>query len=70
VTVRLSPAEAKKLGITAPAARKKTTSKAAPVRECCDMECVTCGEIFTRQADEDRHLAANPTHRRYACILG
>jgi hypothetical protein len=67
VTVRLTAAEAKRLGIDAPVARKRTTRKEAdgPYHT----RCIVCGDEFTTVASENRHLDANPDHNRYLCIF-
>jgi hypothetical protein len=66
--ISLTPAEARKLGIKVPGTAR-STRKTAPARECSDTRCVECGEIFTTMAAEDRHFAANPTHRRYESVI-
>lgn len=69
MSVRLTAAEARALGITgAPAARRKTTRrtvKGAPYFTICK----ACGFESRTQAAEDRHV--NDTkHARYELVLG
>jgi hypothetical protein len=63
--VRLTAAQARRLGVDAPA-KTRTTRKAA--RGPYHTRCVPCGAEFTTVAAEDRHLAANP-HYRYEIVL-
>lgn len=68
MTVHLTEAEARRLGIKgAPAARRKTTSKAAPSADCAPNRCCTCGQIFTDETAEARHNA-DTRHARYAMV--
>lgn len=69
MTVRLTEAEARRLGITTAARRKKTTGKAVPAADCAPTRCVTCDAVFDRPVDEDRHFADRPTHRRYEMVV-
>ena len=63
----LTPAEARALGIDAPkAGRTRTTRKVA--RGPYASVCFDCGEAFTTQAAETRHLNAT-RHARYQLAL-
>ena len=66
MTARLTPAEAKALGLDVKATKTRTTRKTAPgpYRTRCD----TCGETFTTRAGEDRHVN-EARHWRYALVL-
>ena len=58
MTAHLSAREARALGLQAPA-RRRTTAPGAY-----HTACVACGEEFTTQAAETRHLISSG-HRRY-----
>lgn len=66
MAVYLTEAQARKLGFTP----KKSggTKKKGMGRGGAATRCVACGEVFTRDVDEDRHLAETP-HRRYEAVL-
>ena len=69
MTARITAAEARKLGIDVPAAKKTRTTrrtvKGAPYFTICK----ACGMEFRTVASEDRHL--NETrHARYELVLG
>lgn len=66
MTVHLTPAQARKLGITPPAGKRRTRTATT---NCLPLRCCTCGEVFTRPVDENRHFDTNPTHRRYEAVL-
>ena len=65
MTVRLTPAEARRLGIDPTPTRTRTTRReaAGPYHT----RCTTCGDEFTTIAAEDRHLTAG--HHRYELVL-
>lgn len=65
MAARLTPAEAKALGL-APTARKKQTGKRA--RAAYWSRCVTCDEEFRTEAAEERHLIATH-HARYEMVV-
>jgi hypothetical protein len=65
VTAHLTAAEARRLGIDVPAPRRRTTRRALP-RAGSVSVCHTCGERFTTDAAETRHVAAT-FHARYDC---
>ena len=67
MSVHLTPAEARRLGITE-SSKAKRTRKTVPVNECAPVRCVACGELFGSQAAEDRHFQTHPTHRRYEMV--
>jgi len=64
VTVRLSPAEARRLGIDTPTTRTTRRVARAPYHS----RCTACGDEFTTEAAEERHLAAGG-HHRYESVL-
>jgi hypothetical protein len=72
MTIRLTAAQARDLGLdleAAPAKKPRTTRrtvKGAPYYTIC----TNCGFESRTQAAEDRHLADNPTHRRYEIARG
>lgn len=63
-TARMSKAEAAKLGLIDK--KPKTTRKAAK-RDGAVSRCVSCGETFTTDAAETRHVAAG--HARFETVL-
>jgi hypothetical protein len=67
VTVHLTPAEARRLGLDTTPARKRTTRKEAtgPYHT----RCTKCGDEFTSVAAENRHLDADPSHLNYLCVI-
>jgi hypothetical protein len=72
--VRVTPAQARQLGLpgvpkTTPRKKGKRDRSTLPARDCAPNVCHTCGELLTRPVDEDRHLAAHPTHARYESSL-
>ena len=75
MTVRISPARARQLGLpgvdagAAPSGGRRRTRRTVPARECAPTFCVTCDETFPRPVDEDRHFAAHHDHARYGCVL-
>jgi len=64
VTVRVTPAEARRLGVDVPAARSRTVAR-APYHT----RCMTCGAVFTTQASEDRHVDLVGGHVRFELVL-
>jgi len=63
---RITPAEAKRLGVEVPAtARRRSTKKVAPGPY--HSRCTTCQEEFDSYADEDRHLVKTH-HARYSVL--
>jgi hypothetical protein len=71
VTARLTPAEARALGLldgtpTVRAAKVRTTSKRA--RAPYHSVCCKCQEVFTTEKSEERHDAAT-RHARYRLVL-
>jgi hypothetical protein len=65
----MTEAEARKLGIKgAPAAKKRTTGKATPAKDCSPVRCVTCGETFTSETAETRHNAET-RHARFETVM-
>jgi len=66
VTARLTPAEARALGIDVPAAKKKRTTKHTGGGKY-HTKCKTCDEEFTTAAAEDRHVH-DAHHVRYELI--
>lgn len=66
MTVKLTPAQAKALGLDIPSASGRDRRVApGPYHT----RCHTCSEEFRTMASEDRHHAANPEHRRYEVVL-
>jgi len=67
VTAHLSEAEARRLGLVAPASKKRTTRKAAdgPYHT----RCCACREEFTVEAAETRHVEST-SHARYEVVVG
>lgn len=68
MTVHLTEAQAKKLGIDVKGAgrpTKKRLRNTVAAADCAATRCVQCDARFERPVDEDRHFAANPSHRRY-----
>jgi hypothetical protein len=65
VTINLTAAQARALGLDVPAVRQRLTRKAL-ARAGAVSTCVTCGEQFTTAAAETRHVAAT-LHARYDC---
>ena len=63
---RLTAAEARRLGIDPGPARRSTrkVARGAPYHT----RCKTCGEEFTTEASEERHLVAEH-HARYELVL-
>jgi hypothetical protein len=55
VTVHLTTAQARALGVTTAPARKRTTRQALP-RDGAVTVCHTCGDRFTTDAGETRHV--------------
>ena len=67
MAARLTPAEAKKLGLDVPQKKAKATrrtAKGAPYHTICK----TCGLEFRTQAAEDRHVH-DTHHARYELVL-
>jgi len=66
MTARLTEAEARKLGLDVPKKKARTTRKTAagPYHT----RCKKCGEEFTTQAAEDRHLKVT-RHVRYELVF-
>lgn len=64
MTVHLTAAEARQLGVDIPA-KGRTTRKTA--RGPYHTRCMSCGAVFTTQASEDRHVSAG--HNRFECVL-
>lgn len=58
---RLTPAEARALGVDVPARQARTTRRTA--RREYLTRCHDCGETFPSVAAEDRHLADTGHHR-------
>ena len=66
MAVRLSAAEARRLGLgNTPASRPRTTRREA--RGPYATRCVLCGETFETIASEDRHVTL--THARFELVL-
>lgn len=65
MSARLTEAEARRAGLLAPKSRK--TRKAAP-RNGAPSRC-KCGEEFTTDAAETRHVEQNPGHCRIETVL-
>ena len=63
---KLTPAEARRLGIDVPAKPARTTRKTAagPYHT----RCRECGAEFTSEAAEDRHIVEHH-HARYELVL-
>lgn len=78
MTVRLTAAQAKALGVfdqgdpdTFPDLGKpKRTTRRTVRGDPYFTRCRACGFESRTLAAEDRHLAANPEHRRYELVLG
>jgi hypothetical protein len=67
VSVPLTPAQARAMGIDVPAARKqRSTRKAVPTDGQYHTRC-RCGEEFRTMASEDRHVALG--HNRFTIVL-
>lgn len=67
---RLTPAEARALGLPAPKARARTRTTRKVVRgQQYHTVCKVCDEEFLTQAAEDRHLA-DTGHARYELRFG
>jgi hypothetical protein len=63
MTAHLTAAQARALGLNVPAPRPRPTRRALP-RERAVSVCHACGERFTTDAAETRHVAAT-LHARY-----
>lgn len=66
MAVRLTPGQARALGIRVPPSAgvpRRTTRTAVPGHGV--SRCHTCGEVFTTDAAETRHVDANRGHCRY-----
>jgi len=64
MTVHLSEKDAKRLGLT-----KKSASKKKPMaRDGAESRCVACGETFTSDAAETKHLEQTK-HARYESVF-
>lgn len=66
MTVRITAAQARALGVDPKIGRTRTVKRAVKGTPY-HTQCVTCGEEFTIQAAEDRHLAAT-RHFRYRLL--
>ena len=67
MTVRLTPGEARRLGLTTPSPGRRTTRQVArgvPYHT----RCTRCGAEFHTEAAEERHLIAEH-HARYELVL-
>jgi hypothetical protein len=65
---RLSPARARALGIVSPSAGvPRRTRRAVPGHGI--SRCHNCGEVFTTDAAETRHVDTHPGHCRYQTAL-
>lgn len=67
MTARLTPAEARALGLTEKKPPKKT-GKTVRAKDCLPNRCVTCDETFTGETAERRH-AEQTGHLRYEADL-
>jgi len=65
VVVRVTAAEARRLGVDVPASSSTRRVARAPYHT----RCMTCGAVFTTQASEDRHVDALGGHVRYELVL-
>jgi len=69
---RLSRKEAEQLGLNLADAGPPVRGDGTRTRQrmaMCDSRCVADGELFTTEAAQTRHFLANPTHRRYECVI-
>ena len=66
MTVRITPAQARALGVDTPNSRRRSTRRTAsgPYRT----RCTTCGDVFVSEAAETRHLD-DTGHGRYELVL-
>jgi len=63
--VRVTPAEARRMGVdVAPSSPKRVARAPYHTR------CMRCGAVFTTQASEDRHVDAVGGHVRFELVLG
>jgi hypothetical protein len=69
VPARVTPAQARAMGLTVKAKRQKNRSEA---RGAYHTRCCTegCGATFDSAPQEDKHLAFHPDHTRYEVVLG
>lgn len=65
MTAYITEAEARRLGITLPATKKRTTRKTAGGPR--HTRCTSCGAEFRSSAAEDDHVA--PGHSRFELVL-
>jgi len=65
----LSAKEARQLGLNLTGAPEAAEARPRRRATAYATVCTACGETFTAQAAEDRHLAANPGHGRYELVL-
>jgi len=68
MTVNLTPAQAKAMGLDVPVKVSKRNRKAAPTRGTYHTRCKTCGEEFRTMASEDRHVH-DTHHPRFETVL-
>lgn len=63
--VRVTPAEARRMGvdIAAPSSTKRVARAPYHTR------CMACGAVFTTQAAEDRHVDVAGGHLRFELVL-
>jgi hypothetical protein len=67
VAARLSPAEARRLGLIPPPSGSARNRKVA--RAPYHTRCMRCGAVFTTQAAEDRHVDRIGGHLRFELII-
>lgn len=65
VTVRVTAAGARRMGVDVPAAPSTRRVARAPYHT----RCMACGAVFTTQASEDRHVDAAGGHLRFELVL-
>lgn len=64
--VRVTAAEARRLGVDVPGA---ASSAKRVARASYHTRCMGCGAVFTTQAAEDRHVDAQGGHARFELVL-
>jgi hypothetical protein len=63
--VRVTPAEARRLGVDVASTRAPSRVARAPYHT----RCMGCGAVFTTQASEDRHVDPLGGHARFELVL-
>lgn len=66
--VHLTPAQAKYLGLTGPAATRRPSRTRVPAAQCLELVCTTCGTSMSSDRAVSRHTE-EMGHHRYECVL-